>query len=880
MKKQLYIFILIGAFGGFLAFAYNYFQRFSEDRLTALSSVPQDAAFVVEFSAFSATWENFTNTNLVWSDLVSLGYTNELQNDIEFVDSLIKTNSYLKHIYSNAPLVVSIHPQSSKSAVFLSWQHNVAINSVDVKKSIQNNNSIELKVEKNIGNNLVFQVQIIGVGNWYISASRNLLIASNSLSVIESSLKKLEESTPDNSTTKLLKLKALTGNSSKIRFYTNFDQVKRIFANNMAPEGIKWLSGTSPAKWTGTDIITQPNGFSMQGYSIVDSASSLSVYKNQQPGAFTSQDYIPQNSVALVHIAISNYKEWYANLSAPSTQKAIVERVTENCNCAVETTIGNWIGDEASIFYVLKNEKIRKNILIKSSGLANPIGLLKDESIETTNEIYQLKDPDLLEAGLGKLFKYNQNVYFTILNDFVLFGTDSSDFSEIKIMNEVGRTLSYDEDYIQFSSRYIQDKSSFLLYTNLYNLFKISESAFSDETKKELSGNKALLQKFSAIGWQSKMINQVLMYHNVNLVYNAQAKVKSNILWQAKLDTEILGKAWYIKNHRTNTLDVLVQDQNFKLYQINATGKVLWTKQLEGKIVGDISQIDIFNNNRYQTLLACSDKLHLIDILGNSVNGFPITLKAAATSAPAALDYEKKKDYRFIIACGKKLYNYDKSGKPVEGWEFNTAEQEIKFSPVHLVIDGKDYIATYDSGGMLYLVDRRGNIRIRINKKIQTLKVAFVKGKSLATSRVIYADSLNSIKQLYFDEKETILLEDSSINNKHFKMINQNGEFLYLAVPGQDRIEFYGADGKVIELTPLKSSRISDFDITQLGSKRVITTLNRNSNEITVSIKTNSVEKTYSFDGETPPAIADINNDGMLNMLTTKGKFVIMYSIQ
>ena len=49
----------------------------------------------------------------------------------------------------------------------------------------------------------------------------------------------------------------------------------------------------------------------------------------------------------------------------------------------------------------------------------------------------------------------------------------------------------------------------------------------------------------------------------------------------------IISPQW-LKNHRSNGMDIAIQDQDNVLYLYSNTGKLFWKKQLAGKIIGPI----------------------------------------------------------------------------------------------------------------------------------------------------------------------------------------------------------------------------------------------------------------------------------------------------
>jgi hypothetical protein len=62
---------------------------------------------------------------------------------------------------------------------------------------------------------------------------------------------------------------------------------------------------------------------------------------------------------------------------------------------------------------------------------------------------------------------------------------------------------------------------------------------------------------------------------------------------------------------------------------------------------------------------------------------------------------------------------FDSRGKKVSGFKPDTFESSIIKSPVHIRIDGKDFIIVQLENGDLKILDRRGRDRINIDEQIQ-----------------------------------------------------------------------------------------------------------------------------------------------------------------
>src|SRR5690606_36556752 len=80
-----------------------------------------------------------------------------------------------------------------------------------------------------------------------------------------------------------------------------------------------------------------------------------------------------------------------------------------------------------------------------------------------------------------------------------------------------------------------------------------------------------------------------------------------------KLGADLLNEPQFVTNHITKEKEIIDQDSNNNLYLISNKGKVLWKKQLEGPVLGQIEQIDIYKHGRLQLTFATPHRVYVID---------------------------------------------------------------------------------------------------------------------------------------------------------------------------------------------------------------------------------------------------------------------------
>ena len=289
---------------------------------------------------------------------------------------------------------------------------------------------------------------------------------------------------------------------------------------------------------------------------------------------------------------------------------------------------------------------------------------------------------------------------------------------------------------------------------------------------------------FKSIGGISWGINNYnnRAHHGVSLKKFYPKKLDKKILWKVNIPTLTWGP-YALNNHRSGTKDIIVQDQENTIYLISAGGKVKWSKNIEGKILGGISQIDSYQNKKFQMVFNTKSKLHVIDILGNEIDGFPIKFNYLASNPVSIFDYDNNKDYRFLIAGDdNKIHNYNISGTQVTGWVHPETSSIINRQLKHFAINGLDYILSIQNNGVIKLHNRRGGERYTVkNKVFLSSKSDFAIDKSFVidSTSIVFEDTLRGVSKLVLGKtcKEIYSIPDSIKSNENSWNIFANQKF-------------------------------------------------------------------------------------------------------
>ncbi len=166
-----------------------------------------------------------------------------------------------------------------------------------------------------------------------------------------------------------------------------------------------------------------------------------------------------------------------------------------------------------------------------------------------------------------------------------------------------------------------------------------------------------------------------------------------------------------VNSHVDRSREVLLQDSLHNVSLLSGEGKVLWKLPLDGQIQGDIHQIDYYSNGKLQYLFCTPGKLHIVDRLGKNVEHFPVEIREKNVEFVSVVDYNHNRQYRFLVGSRDgNLWIFDKSGKNLEGWQPRRVEGQLLTAPNHHRLLGRDYMVAIRRDGMVYLMNRRGEL--------------------------------------------------------------------------------------------------------------------------------------------------------------------------
>ena len=444
------------------------------------------------------------------------------------------------------------------------------------------------------------------------------------------------------------------------------------------------------------------------------------------------------------------------------------------------------------------------------------------EQIIYSGKNINLSDFDILDFNIS-----NNYDFITNISNFLILSNDL-DILQNLILNYNNRsTILRDENFIKFFE-YVPKKTTFFEIIN-YSQSEDYENFpfwFSNYELKDLNSFKSIYTTPS---------------------YDLKKNKSLNLKFSKKFQNKITLDPTFVDNYKSGDKNIILQDANLNLILLGLDQKIIFEKQLNSKIISEIFQVDLYKNNRLQFVFLTEKELVVLDINGNFVK--KITLKKSDSDKYLSVfDYDKNRNYRFVIQNGRTIKMLDSKFNNVKGFKRTRLKSDILQKLNHIRVLGKDYLTIVGKDGLPLILDRRGNVRIKLPKNLIIGENNFY----INSNSIVTINNLNQLirvelngkvssKQLtdekhmiYANENNLLIISNGKllINNNEFEI--PYGNFSGLNIFGKkDKTYFHLRDkdnsqsylfNKIGKLPGFPIFSKSDVDIAVENSQDLITT--------------------------------------------------------
>ncbi|PKP52862.1 MAG: hypothetical protein CVT92_06715 [Bacteroidetes bacterium HGW-Bacteroidetes-1] len=637
-------------------------------------------------------------------------------------------------------------------------------------------------------------------------------------------------------------------------------------------------------KWMALDLFIKQNEILLNGFTLPADEGLLNALVGQNSVGLKLLNVLPYNTNLLLHFGLSDFTKFHLQIVDQKVvelwstrfgidfSKGLIQQIDNEVALALRSSSGS--GDALFAAHLKDVKLVQSTLNALAAATKGFVG-------KTENNISFANIQGFIPALFGSQFTDIQGCYFTVTDNFLLVANNASIVEDAVRLYKTGRTLDLNENFRRFANN-LSDQSNILIYGNIREGFDLLCRFTDGRLLYHLNRNQKVIREFEAFAVQLSATEKMI-YTNAVIKYNPDYKEESLIAWKTLLDAPLVARPFIVDDHLSGKKNVIVFDENNKMYLISAEGEVLWKKQLSEQPISDVFVVDFFKNGKLQYLFNTAHHLHLIDRNGDYVRNYPIKLRSQATNGLVVFDYENKKEYRILVSgADKKTYNYELAGREVSGWE-PPRSLDIVTKPVERLFAGSlDYIIITDSKGDIKIVDRRGQTRVNPRGQMQK-----------ALNSDFYINRTNSKGVLLTTNKNGKLIYISGtgiLSTTDFGNYSSDHFFLYEDFTQNRSLDFIFLDGDQLRIydrfqKELYSYRFKNYILTRPvffninRNKRLLGIVDETAREIYLIDKDGKMIIGSGLTGELPFAVGSLRSNDEINLLTAIANELINYQI-
>lgn len=836
----------------FLVAGYLIYDKYYHSTPTTLwRMVPENAIAVAESSTLDDTFRKLQE-NPIWNSLQTIDDVRRLNDWVGQLDSL-KGQSGIGSL-TEGDFLISMHVVTRNSFGFL---YLLDLNAPGSQRTLsrlleemQQEGGWQLDTRTYQGQDI--NELTLGDRTFSYLIHNNKFAGSYTPFLVEDVVRLVtDEEQPDffranPSLESMLKLNQDDGN-----IYVNLRHISSFFGAFVNPrytetlEGLELLGNSSFL-----DLKINENAILMNGITEEGQNTFLSTFSGQLPASASVKHMIPNATAFLHQYTLSDPDSWHDRLLeywSATDAGYLRDRETFFSNHPLEAeAFFSTVGASITLMHIEEPgaPEYTPMALVESRDIAGMMNQLNrlSEAISSARgdslyvegygnyEIRELNVPDVPKYLFGPSFQGFDATFYTQSGPVVILSPDILSMKKLldAIQNEDtwGRSVLYN----QFLENTLEE-ANVSFHVNVRRAWEHTLRIADQEWRQFGIRNGEVLKSFGLISCQFSQLDDnfytsILMEHD-GRVTRPRESVPLELAGQTRFENLLATKPYVVRNHVTNGLETVLQDSSNTFFLVSDNGNISWGKPLNGRMLTDVEQLDYYRNGKLQYFFATPGRLHLIDRLGNEVEGYPMQMPHAIRYV-SVLDYDRSRRYRYLVADEQgNLYMYDKEGRNLEGWQPRSVGSRLSSAPFHIRVRGKDFIIAVEAIGKIHAMNRRGEyypgFPLDLGTRVET--IPFVKpGATFQETSITVIDKdgkrvvfdlngqIKSSEQLYKPTTDTEfkLVPDALSNTyviarlegRRMVLLNQAQQELmakdYLSAAGLD-IQYYdfGSDVRV-----------------------------------------------------------------------------------
>ncbi|MBO7269348.1 MAG: hypothetical protein J6U83_06320 [Bacteroidales bacterium] len=686
----------------------------SQGEESVYDGIPSDAVAVLDFKSLE-------EYHPLLNDTLSFAY--KIFNEESGLVRLQRELLQLPELAA-APFVYSLHYSSKNNVSFLQIMDLKGLDNAGVQNVLAKGGK-----GKRYNNATIYSLPY-GV---MAAFSGNLLLASSSSHVLESSVRHLESNTSILDNRDFADILKEYGRTSGV--YINHNQIGKLFSG-IVERGFLGYSDfvMKFTVWSRFDISTDKGKLSLNGTleNIGDESRFSNIFNGQSARKSTMGKILPASTLFAVSLPVSGIGEYmkshslFLEVQKKTGAFAYKQKIAQ---AESKVTPLQWVDslkiEEIVSAYCKFGEKCEWLTFVRSKqqfGLNNVISAVVDGDKEIVPEPFAYKG--YIASVFGELFSHCNEESVCKVGPWIIIGPQ-------KILEEFANGNAFYFNLDQYLGQtpvnhYLGKEANVKMVVNLKEAGDSVLQVFKPYTRvclqQQMTRNNFEFLTMDIASHNGKPGADVNFYAAVLEKLPAPKEREDGEQMSFEIDSTINlpqgpFQVWDVAKKAEAYLEQL---PNMRLRYMDAKKKGVWAIPFDTPIGGYVEQVDLYGNGRLQMLFLSGRKMYLLDRVGRFVYGYPVKLPKEAVMGPVLMKGVNGMDYSVVVLNADNTISwYDISGKPVAGWSDIVAPEFVKELPQLHTFGGRSYwLLKAPSQLLVYTMDGKRLEMLDKKKKI------------------------------------------------------------------------------------------------------------------------------------------------------------------
>lgn len=860
MRRLLTILLLLAILGG-IAWWLVRWQRHEQVVRDPWSAVPTTAAVIISVPSPLQTWDRFTGTAQLWGAMEPMPGCHALSGLVQRIGLAAMAQEELATAIGKAPLLITLNTGHDGGTTII-WPLPASTEALAALGPA-------FGVELGPGSPFWEERTVVlrpdsALPALHATWRDGLLLMATSADLLEASLVRAQA--PPSEDASLTQARATLGQGADAHVLVQPGRAARLLERWLSPAAFDQF--TVPEGWAGLDVRLRPDVVLLSGLLFTPSPTpALKALEHQGNERSSLGRVLPARTNWMRSFTVTDPVAYWPDTVPGAPSADLFEAYASWVHGPVGQASAFTLGDPTPAQWtIVRTEDPTRAAQALSARC--PEGRCDTTSYRGVR-IARVADAGALEAVMGSDLRGLPQPLWAILGDKVVYTEHPAWMREVIDSWTDGNSLALDPRSGRFFQRF-SSEAGITWWADGARSFAPLRTMARPAT---VEGMDRWFKVWQALGGCLLEVSSErpgVYQIGLSLQHAPIGQQEADALWSASIGSKPSGRPWLLKDHLSRTLLVLTQDREDRISLISCTGKVLWQRELDGPIQGEVQQVDRYRNGKLQMVLNTSGRLYQIDRNGQDVEGFPITLPQAASAPVQVFDYDGDREYRMLLPLmDGRVLNFDGNGKAVQGWEPKALTARAIAPVQHLRIAGKDYLVLVPRSGKLVLLDRRGTVRseptLRMNGIVRFHGMRT--GSDIASCSAWWTDSTGAVLSGLPDGRVDTIAPSAG-GSTLVLGLEQSGTPLVARVR-HDSVTVSDAEGPRFGSFLPESHEGSLFIADIPGTGPRLGAVSPEREQVRLFQHDGTLWPGFPLKGGSPFRVADINLDGVLEMVTT-----------